>query len=183
MFDASTTYVSLEQDTSLGMITLRADLASDKLKKAINEIGLGDLPAQRQIVSSSELSLGWMSPDELMLFCAPQNVADIVQTIADHLAGEHSLVVDVSDARAHFVLKGAHIREVIAKLAPVDLDPTQFDVGELRRTRFGQIAAAFWFSDQTTAHIICFRSVAAYMHEQLIRAAASGSEMGIGSEA
>ena len=61
MFDASTTYVSLEQDTSLGMITLRADLASDKLKKAINEIGLGDLPAQRQIVSSSELSLGWMS--------------------------------------------------------------------------------------------------------------------------
>ena len=172
MFDASTTYVSLEQDTSLGMITLRADLASDKLKKAINEIGLGDLPAQRQIVSSSELSLGWMSPDELMLFCASQNVADIVQTIADHLAGEHSLVVDVSDARAHFVLKGAHIREVIAKLAPVDLDPTQLDVGELRRTRFGQIAAAFWFSDQTTAHIICFRSVAAYMHEQLIRAAA-----------
>ena len=57
MFDASTTYVSLEQDTSLGMITLRADLASDKLKKAINEIGLGDLPPS---IDVSSVALAWV---------------------------------------------------------------------------------------------------------------------------
>jgi len=69
------------------------------------------------------------------------------------------------------------VREVVAKLAPVDMAPGHFGTGEMRRTRFGQIAAAFWMTADDEVKIICFRSVAQYMYQQLCVCAARGSEL------
>ena len=179
MSDGSEEYIEFRQDETLGMITLRGDLGSTKLRSALKRAQFGPLPDQRCIVASGENLAAWMSPDELMLFCPLKDVQRRVTDLTVTLAKEHSLVEDVSDARAHFVLKGTRVREVIAKLAPVDMDPECFQQGEFRRTRFGQIAGAFWLSDVEKAHIICFRSVGDYMKEQLLRAAAKGSEIGI----
>jgi sarcosine oxidase subunit gamma len=93
------------------------------------------------------------------------------------LSTQHTLLSDVSDARAVFTLKGANVREVVAKLAPVDIAPSQFAPGEMRRTRFGQIATAFWMTGEDELKIICFRSVAEYMYKQLCICATQGSEL------
>jgi sarcosine oxidase subunit gamma len=61
----------------------------------------------------------------------------------------------------------------MAKLAPVDLHPDSFAVGQMRRSRMGQVAAAFWRTD-AGFQIICFRSVAEYMFNQLSIAAKAG---------
>ena len=86
-----------------------------------------------------------MSPDELLLVCdhaaAPQAVADLTEK----LGSEHSMAVNVSDARAVFRIEGENCREVVAKVAPVDM--TEFGDDDFRRTRFAQVAAAFWMSD------------------------------------
>ena len=66
---------------------------------------------------------------------------------------------------------------MIAKLAPVDLAPSHFAPGMFRRTRFGQISAAFWLLSETEARVICFRSVAEFMFNQLSAAARPGSEV------
>jgi sarcosine oxidase subunit gamma len=55
------------------------------------------------------------------------------------------------------------LREVIAKLAPVDMSADAFTPGMVRRTRLAQVAAAFWMDDARTVRVVCFRSVAAYM--------------------
>ena len=90
----------------------------------------------------------------------------------------HTTAVDVSGARAVFRVEGPHAREVLAKLAPVDLAPGQFTSGMFRRTRMGQVPAAFWLREDGAFEVICFRSVAQYMFDLLSVAAQPGSEVG-----
>ena len=154
-----------------GMITLRGDLTDDKLAAALKAaVGL-TMPAPRGIREGKNGAVAWMSPDELLLICA-YDQADAVQAkIAKALEGSHHLAVNVSDARAMFTLTGKGCREVIAKGAPADLSPEGLPTGEIRRSHIGQLAAAFWLSDETTLHLVCFRSVGAHMFKWLSVAA------------
>ena len=87
----------------------------------------------------------------------------------------HTLAVNVSDARAVFRISGAHSRDVLAKLAPVDLSPDSFTPGMIRRTRLAQVPAAFWIEDGDSFRLVCFRSVAQYVFDLLKTAAEAGS--------
>jgi len=77
-------------------------------------------------------------------------------------------------ARAVFRISGDKAREVICKLAPVDMSPKAFPAGHFRRTRLAQTPAAFWMPDAQTVELICFRSVADYVFGLLSRAAMPG---------
>jgi sarcosine oxidase subunit gamma len=63
----------------------------------------------------------------------------------------------------------------MAKLAPADLNPDSFTLGDFRRTRLGQVAAAFWMRDEDTFEVICFRSVADYTFDLLAASAKAGA--------
>ena len=75
-------------------------------------------------------------------------------------------------------VSGPNAREVLAKLSPVDLSPGAFGVGDLRRSRIAQVAAAYWMDAEDSFRIVCFRSVAEYVYGVLKTAAAEGSEVG-----
>lgn len=156
----------------LGMITIRADLqrAGDAIAEAA---GLA-LPEVTRIVSDGSRSLGWMSPDELLLLLPVAQVADAMAALQQALTGEHALVVDVSDARAVFDVVGPHAGDVIAKLSPADLNTMPVD--GLRRSRAGQTAAAFWRIDGGF-RIIGFRSTADYLGLILRNATLAGSQL------
>jgi sarcosine oxidase subunit gamma len=119
-----------------------------------------------------------MSPDELLVLVAYAAALTTVDALRTALAGEHHMVENVSDARAVFDLKGVHVREVLAKVAPVDMSADALQPGDMRRTRFAQVAAGFWMPDHESVRVVCFRSVADYMFELLSVSAASGSEVG-----
>ncbi len=160
-----------------GMIVLRCpEGASEPLDIAAAMTGTQS-PALRRASVSNGTGLLWMSPDERLILVPRAKSASTVAEMQGKLAGQHALVADVSDARAMFRLEGdpLMVREVLAKLAPVDMRPDHFEVGEVRRTRLAQVAAAFWLEQEGTAHLICFRSVARYVYDLLCTAAVNGS--------
>lgn len=172
--------VRISEAPPRGMITVRGDLSSAKLEKAVvTTVGLS-MPARNGAVVDGERGVCWMSPDELLLLLPHGDAAGAVSAVSSSLAGEHALVIDVSDARASFTLEGEGrlIRETLSKLSPADMRAGAVPVGSMRRTRLAQVPAAFFFVEETRAELICFRSVAAYVFGILKHAATPGSEVG-----
>ncbi|WP_299690293.1 sarcosine oxidase subunit gamma family protein [uncultured Tateyamaria sp.] len=158
-----------------GMITLRGDLANTSIKNAATGVAAVDMPAQGKANCVEDRGIAWMSPDEVLVLCPYEAVDANLAKMHATLGETFALAVDVSDARAVFLVEGAQAREVMAKLAPVDLSPEAFTPGMFRRTRLAQVPAAFWMRDATTFQIVCFRSHAAYVFDLLRTAAAPGS--------
>ncbi len=158
-----------------GMITLRGDLTSARLKKAVKSVAGVDLPAPRSIALKGAKGAGWMSPDELLILVPYGEARAAVESLSKALEGEHHLVADVSDARAMFRVKGEKADQVLMKLCPVDL--ATLAEGELRRTRAAQVAAALWKSDKDEFTLVSFRSVAGYVFGALEVSAQAGSEL------
>lgn len=156
-----------------GMLTLRGLLSDPAIGDAIRAATGLAVPAPRGVVAGDGTTLLWMGPDEAMILTPRADLARVQGALTDALGKAHALVADVSDARATFRLTGedAHLREVLARLAPVDMD--RFPVGEVRRTRLTQIAAALWMPEPGVLNLICFRSVAQYAFDLLAQAAAS----------
>lgn len=159
-----------------GMVTIRGTLGDATFKAAVKSVTGHAVPAQRQISGALADGLAWMSPDELMLFCAHGDAGAKAAALSDGLAGQHHMAVNVSDARAVFAIEGA-VREVLTKLAPVDMAPGQFAPAEIRRTRLSQVAAAFWMESEGLAHLVCFRSVGQYVGDVLEHAAQTTLEL------
>lgn len=172
-------FATVEEIGPVGMITLRGALGSPALKAAVMAAVGVDVPGPRRIEIAGKAAAGWMSPDELLLTLPYAEVPGVLAALTQALAGEHALVVDVSDARAVFRITGPLAREVLMKLCPVDLAPASFGSGELRRTRAAQVAAAFWMSGSEEFTLVSFRSVGRYVFDLLANAAATGSEVGV----
>lgn len=166
--------VTIREAGLRGMITLRGDLSDRKLKSVCTKLTDAKFPTQGQANCAGEKGLCWMSPDEVLLLVPYADVTKALAEIDHALAGTHFLAENVSDARTMFFVEGEYCREVIAKLAPVDLHPDTFKPGDFRRTRLGQIAAAFWMRDEDTFEVICFRSVAGYAFDLLAASAGAG---------
>ncbi|MEE9453461.1 MAG: sarcosine oxidase subunit gamma family protein [Paracoccaceae bacterium] len=158
-----------------GMITLRGDLSGSALQKAVKSATGAALPEVRKITFGKAGNVAWMSPDELLLIVDYATVDTVVKSLGKALKGEHHMAVNVSDARAVFQLTGKGAREVLAKGAPVDLSPAAFGTGDLRRTRIGQLAAAFWMLKDGTIEVVCFRSVGEFLFDWLSNAAEQDS--------
>jgi sarcosine oxidase subunit gamma len=163
-----------------GMIAVRGDLSDPEFCGTIKGLAGCEVPKARQPTSSDTDTLLWMSPDELMLLCPHDEAEARIQALNSGLKNHHHLVANVSDARAQFTLSGdgATIREVLAKISPADMRVAMLPVGEVRRTRISQVAAAFWFESDNVAHLICFRSVAKYTFDLLVKSSAAGSSVG-----
>ena len=157
-----------------GMITLRGDLSSSKVRSLCKDLVGLPAPAPSEVQTKGDTAVLWMSPDELLFVLPYDGVTDALARVAKMMKGQHHLAVNVSDARSLLRVEGPFAREVIAKLAPVDLYPGAFGEGQVLRTRLGQIAAAFWMSGPQTFEVICFRSVAEYAFDLLAASAAAG---------
>ncbi|MFK7753916.1 MAG: sarcosine oxidase subunit gamma [Sedimentitalea sp.] len=150
-----------------GMITLRGDLGARAVKSAIKAGAGVDMPKALGVNGTLAGGVAWMSPDEALILCPYDEVETRSDAMQAKLAKAHTLLSNVSDARAVFRLTGAPVREVLAKLCPLDLSPDGLQPGTIRRTRMAQIPAALWLESATQAHVICFRSVAQYTFDLL----------------
>ena len=168
-------YVQVREMGLQGMLTLRGDLSLAKVAKAVKAAVGVEMPTQRAINMKTGKGAAWMSPDELLLM-TPHNEAEATAAKLRKALGQtHALVVNVSDARVVFSLTGAGAREVVAKLAPVDMQALA--VGEIRRSRLAQVPAAFWISGVDEISVVAFRSVATYVFDLLANAARTGGEV------
>jgi len=166
---------TVEEAGLIGMVTLRGDLASAAMKKAVKVATDAAVPGQPQILHAGSYAVAWMSPDELLIVCEHAAADQVVASLEKSLAGQHFLAVNVSDARAVFDLSGPHARDVLAKLMPVDFGA--FAPGTIRRSRMAQVPAAVWMTGDEAFRVVCFRSVARYAFDVLSVAAQAGSEV------
>lgn len=171
--DARAMGVTITLAGPTGMITLRGDLAT--VSPACTALIGAAMPGVCKMTQGPGGSIVWMSPDEVLLVLPPAAVTPALAQIAETLEGQHHLAVDVSDARAMFSLAGPDARELLGKLTPADLRPAAFGPGTARRSQLGQVAAAFWMTDDATIHVVCFRSVGDYMQDLLRVSADAGS--------
>jgi len=170
-----TGYVEVSEKKAAGMLTLRGDFRSSKFKTSFTKAVGAKFPKEREVILARN-DVAWMSPDELLILCDYAEVPNLSQNLQMALKDQHHMLVNVSDARALFEVSGSGIREVIAKLAPVNI--STLEIGEIRRTRFSQIAAAFWLTSETSLSVICFRSVSDYMFNLLKTASMPNSKVG-----
>ena len=166
--------VTVREGGLRGMITIRGDLSQVKLQNICKKISGVAFPKMGKANIAGDSGLAWMSTDEVLLLVPHSAAAAAIDQIAKAMKGLHYLAEIVSDARALITVEGDFAREVIAKLAPVDLHADVFKVGDFRRTRLGQVAAAFWLREDDTIDVICFRSVADYTFDLLAASAKSG---------
>ncbi len=166
-----------------GMITLRGDLSDKKVQKAAPVALPGEMPGPGHARIEGNRGVAWMSPDEALILCAYAEVSEVLAEMQKALGQSHALAVNVSDARASFTVSGAHARDVLAKLCPVDLSPQTFTAGMFRRTRMAQVPAALWLAGEETLQIISFRSQARYVFDLLSVAAQQGFDVGLHARA
>jgi sarcosine oxidase, subunit gamma len=171
----ATGQISLRDLGPRGMITLRGDLGDRTLQQACTDLTGVGFPGPGTVQIVGDKGLGWMSPDEVLVMVPHDGVAAALARLTGALSGQHHLAVDVSDARAVIEVQGPAAREILAKLTPVNMHPAAFPVGQFRRSRLGQIAAAFWMQDDQTIVVICFRSVADYAFALLAQSIQDGT--------
>ena len=168
-------YVEVSEKMASGMLTLRGDFKSRKFKTSFMKVVGTKFPKDREVILATT-DVAWMSPDELLILCDYADVSTLSQKLQLELKDQNHMLVNVSDARALFEVSGSGIREVIAKLAPVNI--ATLGIGEIRRTRFSQIAGAFWLTSETSLSVICFSSVADYMFNLLKTSSMPNSKVG-----
>ncbi len=166
-----------------GLVGVRADLADQAVRKALEEEAGLPLPGVRKAALREEDGSGWywMAPDELLLRLPYSQAAAASDLLASALSGMHCLAADLTDSRAFFRIAGPGAREVLAKGAPVDLHPDVFRRGMFRRTHIAGVAVAFSLAaeDPDAFELFCARSYARYMRDWLVNAARPGSLTGI----
>ncbi|RED12807.1 sarcosine oxidase subunit gamma [Pontivivens insulae] len=170
--------ISVTDAGLIGMISIRGDFNAPAFRNAVAAVTGHAVPETRAISGDATGGLAWMSPDELLYFCSYAEAPSKADALSDQLTGTHHMVAVISDARAVFRLSGAGVRDVLAKGAPVDLDPARMGAGEIRRTRLGQVAVAFWFAERDVVELVCFRSVAGFVMDWFEVTAHAGSEVG-----
>lgn len=158
----------------LGMVSLRADLADPRVAAAVGSAAGVPVPGRLRIEGTGARGAAWMAPDELLLFVPRDEAPAALARLAADLADLHHLALDVSDLRAALLVPGPGARETLAKLTPADLHPDAFAPGAFRRSRLGQVAAAFWLEGDG-ARVLCFRSVADYALALLRQSARDGA--------
>ena len=169
--------IRIEDRGPVGQVTLRGDLASSAVGRAVNAAVGVDVPDPLRAAFDGNRGAVWMSPDELLLFTAYDKAGELVEGLESALSGTHHMTVDVSDARAVLKLSGARVAEVLAKGAPLDL--SAFAIGMARRTHIGGIAVAFWRRSDEEWEIVCLRSFARHLFDWLAQTSREGSEVGV----
>jgi sarcosine oxidase, subunit gamma len=169
--------VELAEGGRRGMVALRGEIGSEPIARALRDTFGLSVPETRRMVSGERAAVAWMAPDELLILVDPAVVTEMLAALEAELQGAFATLVDVSDARAIFTIRGTQARDVLAKTCPVDF--ADFPVGTIRRTRAAQVAAAVWRDAEDEFTLVCFRSVAQYMWDLLTTLARPGGEVGL----
>ncbi|MDB5584953.1 MAG: hypothetical protein JWR80_10129 [Bradyrhizobium sp.] len=91
------------------------------------------LPGAGREVEAGEVSCAWLGPREWLLTGSEPAIVDLVCRLADEL-GDEGLAVDLTHARAVYVLRGSGARDVLAGLCPLDLSETVAPIGFATRS-------------------------------------------------
>ena len=124
----------------------REAAASDALKALIG----ADFPAPNRATGREGARVVWTGAGQAM----------VLGMVPDGSLAQHAALTDQSDAWAVFLLKGQGVEDVLARLAPLDLNPGVFKRGHAARSLSGHMSAVFAKVGADAFEIMVFRSMA-----------------------
>jgi sarcosine oxidase subunit gamma len=153
----------------LGKLNLRASKSASSQVKSV--IGCAFPTATNRFSSAGERHVVWLGPDEFLIICEAGKDAELASTLESTLNTQHCAVTNITDALAAFHLKGAAVRQVLAKGCAIDLHPGSFASSDAAQTLLSHAAVTMLALSDNELIVICRTSFAPYMHDWLLDAA------------
>jgi sarcosine oxidase subunit gamma len=162
----------IEERTGLALATMIARRGKERdLKSAVAEAYGLDLPDGPHVASKAGVSFAGIGVGQWFVVGGPGET-DFVRRLRSRLTGLAS-IADQSDGRVVLRLRGARVRDVLAKGVPLDLHPTRFRTGDVASTLVAHIGVQIeQLDDQPTFQLMAFRSLAGSLWSWLSKSAA-----------
>ena len=158
----------------LGKLNMRADKSAGKIIKSIT--GCTFPPAANKFTTAGERHAVWLGPDEFMIICEAGKDEELASAVHASFGSQHAAVTNITDALAAFHLKGAAVRQVLAKGCALDLHHNSFTSGDAAQTLLSSAAVTIMALADDEFIVICRTSFASYLHDWLLDA---GLEYGV----
>ena len=153
----------------LGKLNMRADKTAGKMIKSIT--GCTFPPAANKFTTAGERHAVWLGPDEFIIICEAGKDEELASAIHASFGSRHATVTNITDALAAFHLKGAAVRQVLAKGCALDLHHNSFIPGDAAQTLISHAAVTIMSLATDEFIVICRTSFASYIHDWLLDAA------------
>ncbi|WP_372831784.1 sarcosine oxidase subunit gamma [Pontibacterium sp.] len=155
--------IRLRENKLLGHLTLRCNPNNaDQLAAVERVLGMA-LPLQPLTsVEKGEASIRWMSPDEWLIIVPGLKAFDVETRFRDEMDGHYSLV-NGSGGSTVLELSGDDVVEMLKKCTPIDLHPSEFQVGKVVSTVFAKSTAVIRRTGEKQFELVIRRSFSDYL--------------------
>jgi len=126
-----------------------------------------DIPRQPNTAIGSAARALWLGPDEWLVVSNAAASASPARSDQPDVS-----ITEVSHGRAALRLRGADMRDALAKGCPLDLDPRAFPPGRCAQTAIGRISVILDHVERDVFDLYCSRSYAGSFWHWLTEACA-----------
>ncbi len=121
------------------------------------------------VATAGDATILWTGPGR-WLIVEPES-RDLSSLLAHHCPGDVAAVTDLGHARTALRAEGPKVRDLLAKLCTLDVDPTVFPPGSCAQTQLGQAGVLLYCRAQDGFDVFLPRSFAVSAWESIIDAA------------
>jgi len=141
---------------ALASVVARKGQAAQAAEAAQRAFGASP-PSSPTIAAGNELAFVWSGPGH-WLALGPQ-ASEPVEARLGAVFGRHASVFDQSGSRVLHDLRGARVRDVLAKGVSIDLHPRSFRTGDVAVTTASHLAVHLWqVADEPVYRLLVVRT-------------------------
>jgi sarcosine oxidase subunit gamma len=156
-----------------GHINLRGNPADARFTAAAERALGAALPTAANTTHvAGDIVVYWLGPDEWLAVTPGEREREIVDALRAALEGVHSSVTPVTGGQTILVLRGTHVRDLLAKGCPFDLHSPAFRGGACAQTHLAKAGVLLRPLGDDGMEIVVRRSFADYLYKWLETAAA-----------
>ncbi|HKX09323.1 MAG TPA: sarcosine oxidase subunit gamma family protein [Stellaceae bacterium] len=143
---------------------------ADRAAAAIGEaLGTPAPSARNGVATAGAAAVLWTGPGRWLVI-EPES-RDLASLLRQHCPSDAATVTDLSHARAALRVEGLKVRDLLAKLSILDVDPTVFPPATCAQTQFGQVGVLLYCRLHDGFDVFLPRSFAVSAFEAVIDAA------------
>ncbi len=164
--------VQVSEPAGLAHINLRGDPGDAAFLAAVKGVLGAELPlAANTTAAAGEHTVCWLGPDEWLVVSTADS-ATVAKALQGALGDLFSSVTEIGGGNAVMVLRGAGVRELLARDCPLDLHPRELGPGRCAQTRLAKAAVLLRPLDDGALELVVRRSFVSYLRLWFERAGA-----------
>lgn len=166
--------ITASEHAFLGHLNLRGDPQDERFVAAVRAV-LGVAPpiTPNTVNEAQRNTVYWLGPDEWLVVTPDERRVPVENGLQSALRGMRFALTDVSGGQTVVVVRGAPVRELLAKGCGLDLHPHAFDFGQCAQSHLAKAPILLRpLAGEPAFEIIVRRSFADYLWLWLEDAAA-----------